>query len=124
MTDHVIELSLRYSECIARAERAEAEIRELRAALLTYVENDEFVYGVGHTDRSVAGRAALRDATAVGCGRCYTCLDDPSRGIRNPTMSQMVVCPTCGNKRCPKATHHDLTCTNSNEPGQSGSRYA
>ena len=38
-------------------------------------------------------------------------------------LSQMVVCPNCGNKRCPKATDHTLECTNSNEPGQKGSRY-
>ena len=35
----------------------------------------------------------------------------------------MIVCPTCGNKRCPRATDHRFTCTNSNEPGQPGSRY-
>lgn len=34
-----------------------------------------------------------------------------------------VVCPDCGNKRCPKATHHDNACTGSNEPGQPGSVY-
>jgi hypothetical protein len=35
----------------------------------------------------------------------------------------MVLCPTCGNKRCPKATDHRLDCTNSNEPEQYGSIY-
>lgn len=35
-----------------------------------------------------------------------------------------IVCPTCGNKRCPKATHHDNACTDSNDVGQIGSRYA
>jgi hypothetical protein len=35
----------------------------------------------------------------------------------------MIVCPTCGNKRCPKATHHDNACTGSNESGQPGSAY-
>ena len=54
---------------------------------------------------------------------CYTCLDDPSLGWRNPTMCQMVMCKFCGNKRCPHSTHHDLECTQSNEPGQKGSRY-
>ena len=34
-----------------------------------------------------------------------------------------IVCPLCGNKRCPKATDHDLECTQSNEPGQPGSEY-
>jgi flavoprotein len=35
----------------------------------------------------------------------------------------MVLCSTCGNKRCPHAAHHDNTCTGSNEPGQPGSDY-
>lgn len=48
-----------------------------------------------------------------GCG-CHTC---------NPNAGWFVVCDTCGNKRCPHATNHDLACTNSNEPGQKGSAY-
>lgn len=35
----------------------------------------------------------------------------------------MVVCGTCGNKRCPKAADHNNSCTGSNEPGQPGSDY-
>lgn len=35
-----------------------------------------------------------------------------------------IVCETCGCKRCPKATDHDLECTGSNESGQPGSCYA
>lgn len=38
-------------------------------------------------------------------------------------MMRMIVCPQCGNKRCPKASDHQLDCTGSNEPGQSGSVY-
>lgn len=34
-----------------------------------------------------------------------------------------IVCPDCGNKRCPRATHHDNPCTRSNESGQPGSDY-
>jgi hypothetical protein len=36
---------------------------------------------------------------------------------------KMIVCPTCGNKRCPKASDHRLACTGSNERGQPGSIY-
>jgi hypothetical protein len=36
---------------------------------------------------------------------------------------RMVVCPTCGNKRCPRATDHRNACTGSNEPGQKGSSW-
>lgn len=48
---------------------------------------------------------------------CHTC--------RPVTMSDMrfVVCPDCGNKRCPHANDHRHACTGSNEPGQEGSAY-
>lgn len=35
--------------------------------------------------------------------------------------AMMILCPQCGCKRCPRATHHDHLCTRSNEPGQPGS---
>ncbi|WP_420213465.1 hypothetical protein ACN8ZM_40340 (plasmid) [Burkholderia aenigmatica] len=37
------------------------------------------------------------------------------------TDMRMVLCPTCGNKRCPHATDHRNACTDSNDPGQPGS---
>ena len=51
---------------------------------------------------------------------CYNC-----KKAKDPdyVLTHMIVCATCGNKRCPHATDHTLTCTGSNEPGQSGSRY-
>lgn len=36
---------------------------------------------------------------------------------------RFVVCPDCGNKRCPRANDHRNACTGSNEPGQTGSAY-
>lgn len=50
-------------------------------------------------------------------GWCHTC--------RPVTISDMrfVVCPECGNKRCPHANDHRNACTGSNEPGQAGSAY-
>ena len=41
----------------------------------------------------------------------------------SPFKRRMIVCPTCGNKRCPKASDHELECTGSNEVGQPGSYY-
>jgi hypothetical protein len=35
----------------------------------------------------------------------------------------MILCPLCGNKRCPMASDHTLECTGSNEEGQAGSVY-
>lgn len=56
---------------------------------------------------------------------CYNCnadkLDEES-GLP-VVMLQMILCPECGNKRCPHATDHNNKCTNSNETGQKGSRY-
>jgi len=55
---------------------------------------------------------------------CYNCLSEIKNNNGLPiTASTFIVCPTCGNKRCPKATDHNLTCTQSNELGQPGSRY-
>jgi hypothetical protein len=38
-------------------------------------------------------------------------------------LDRMILCPECGNKRCPKASDHQLDCTGSNEPNQPGSVY-
>jgi len=48
---------------------------------------------------------------------CWKCATPEQRRHR------MILCPTCGNKRCPHATDHELGCSGSNEPGQPGSRW-
>jgi len=45
------------------------------------------------------------------CG-CRSCLTPAE------LLSTFVVCPKCGNKRCPKADDHRNACTDSNAPGQ------
>ena len=60
---------------------------------------------------------------------CYSC--DDTRAKRQiaagdkmaALMRRMIVCPDCGNKRCPRATHHNNQCTGSNDFGQVGSIY-
>ena len=39
-------------------------------------------------------------------------------------VTRMILCPECGNKRCPKATDHMLDCTESNEARQPGSLWS
>ena len=51
---------------------------------------------------------------------CHTC---KPIDYTKPETIYMRLCPECGNKRCPKATNHNLACTNSNEPNQEGSIY-
>lgn len=61
----------------------------------------------------------------VNCGNCHKCLEhkcDDATGFPI-TAIRMIVCPSCGNKRCPHASDHALTCTRSNEPGQPGSIF-
>jgi len=48
---------------------------------------------------------------------CRTC-----RPVKLNDM-RFVVCPDCGNKRCPHANDHQNACTGSNEPGHEGSAY-
>ncbi len=64
---------------------------------------------------------------------CHQCIDDfnmkgPVSGVlfvddMPLSARKMILCVTCGNKRCPKASDHRLRCTNSNDVGQSGSIY-
>lgn len=62
--------------------------------------------------------------------QCFQCLTERDERIELGnfslpiTATRMVVCATCGNKRCPHSTDHRHACTGSNEPGQQGSRYA
>lgn len=72
------------------------------------------------------------DAANCDCETCYAgavakkvaSARTPLEKIKALLDSQRFqVCPTCGNKRCPHATHHKNECTNSNAVGQPGSSY-
>ena len=54
--------------------------------------------------------------------QCWRLTCRPMR-VDDPESMRMALCPTCGNKRCPKANNHRNQCSNSNEPGQKGSAY-
>ncbi len=51
---------------------------------------------------------------------CHSCFK-ASGGVM---LDRMILCPECGNKRCPKASDHSFSCAGSNEPGQIGSIYS
>lgn len=55
------------------------------------------------------------------CGHCHTCR--PVSMANEGADMRMVLCPTCGNKRCPKANDCANACTGSNATGQPGSAY-
>ena len=58
-----------------------------------------------------------RNSPAIPDCWCRTCRPVVLNDMR------FVVCPDCGNKRCPRANDHRNACTGSNEPGQEGSAY-
>ncbi len=71
----------------------------------------------------IGGMETPQPAATDRCANCLTCLDGQTMAGLPVSVIRMVVCPQCGNKRCPHASDHRLACTGSNEPGQPGSRY-
>ena len=73
---------------------------------LSIVEN-------GKPNRWITDLRRILDAADGGdetCG-CWTCMSERPGPLGMPmTASVMVTCPTCGNKRCPRSTHHDNAC--------------
>lgn len=82
------------ADCLGDAEEALIEVVNRRAAML-------------HAGNSPANPDCW----------CRTCRPVFLNDMR------FVVCPDCGNKRCPRANDHRNACTGSNEPGQEGSAY-
>lgn len=81
-------------------------------------EHGKDLYLREHANRFVV----YTSGTVCGCSSCLDELDkflEPSEALAR----FMVLCQDCGNKRCPKAAHHENGCTGSNEPGQPGSIY-
>ena len=92
-----------------------------RAAMLQGAENAE--------PRCTIQTAPVLDSSPKNaeqrCGNSPVIPGCSCRNCRPITMTDMrfVVCPDCGNKRCPHANDHRNACTGSNEPGQEGSAY-
>ena len=62
---------------------------------------------------------------ACECHRCIREKGLTGDGVLKLPLSatKMILCPLCGNKRCPHASDHGQRCTGSTEPGQPGSIY-
>lgn len=71
---------------------------------------------ISFTDKGLGYSDAVSAPATHDC-QCRTCRPVTMNDIR------FVVCPECGNKRCPHANDHNNACTGSNEPGQIGSAY-
>lgn len=88
-------------------------LEELKAVLMYLNVSNAW----GYDDQPTVSRDKPRNECP-----CWKCID--ARGGMTFEHQWMVLCPICGNKRCPHANDHNNACTNSNEPGQPGSAYA
>lgn len=96
-------------------------VEECRAAMLQGAENAE-------SPTTMQAAPVLDSSPKIAespSGNSPVIPDCSCRTCRPVTISDMrfVVCPDCGNKRCPHANDHRQACTGSNEPGQEGSAY-
>lgn len=120
ITTHDAALVARSRQVVETAVAAERErvLAEIREGIEGKFLDREVGLPSLNAVRAVLDRASGNE-TGSGCGECWVCID--RSGI---APMGYVLCPTCGNKRCPHAADHNLECTHSNEPGQSGSaRY-
>jgi hypothetical protein len=83
----------------------------------------EVLHGPNLTVKQVGGHLIVfTPGTVCGCRSCdeqqRTAISALTGDVLISTHPRMIVCPACGNKRCPHAWHHDHECTWSNEPGQ------
>ncbi|EOF9216642.1 hypothetical protein R8541_14950 [Klebsiella pneumoniae] len=87
-----------------------------RAAMLAAAPHDTSALNSVQSVVTVPGKWIPVSEQKPDCW-CLTC--------RPVTLNDMrfVVCPDCGNKRCPRANDHRNACARSNEPGQEGSAY-
>lgn len=79
-------------------------------------------YLIFHTEGKVCGCQECSRRVGVVIATADPTADFATRIANNP-VNRMIVCETCGNKRCPHATDHEEDCTASNDTGQEGSWY-
>jgi hypothetical protein len=102
-------------------EQQRAELERIRDVLYPATGLEDY-------DEEIIGRvlkdikALLAQSVPVKCW-CHKCNEHNTVNGLPFSMTQMILCPECGNKRCPKASDHQLDCTGSNEAGQHGSVY-
>ncbi|EPY7325312.1 hypothetical protein ACXEI5_002597 [Klebsiella quasipneumoniae] len=136
------------ADCLCDAEEALIEVVSRCAAMLhagNFPAQSDFCPAQNHVSPEQNGVAPAQSPIDHGyrpgceCSGCKAtariCADLSANSPANPgcwcrtcrpvVLNDMrfVVCPDCGNKRCPRANDHRNACTGSNEPGQEGSAY-
>ena len=117
-----------FSSCNMDAMHAAVEIDRIHNFIAAVNDEVRKAYSYDHNPQGDEWERAgwVREAPTpeCGCHRCTTAKHDQDGGNGWPIATRlMILCPVCGNKRCPHATDHNLPCSGSNEPGQKGSLY-
>ncbi|HBZ2112904.1 hypothetical protein CKQ90_00220 [Klebsiella pneumoniae] len=99
------------ADCLCDAEEVLIEVVNRRAAMLAAAPQSP-----GSEPATVPGKWIPVSERLPDCW-CLTCRPVVLNDMR------FVLCPDCGNKRCPRANDHRNACTGSNEPGQEGGAY-
>lgn len=84
-------------------------------------DKDRLLHGVPIADTPPTAEGG-QEGVECGCRVCLKGKREPMSGLP-VEMTRMILCPTCGNKRCPHANDHRNPCTGSNDPDQPGSAY-
>lgn len=58
------------------------------------------------------------EGEVCGCAECREAIDAVIDSFYSMLSQGMILCPLCGNKRCPHASSHRYSCTQSNVFGQ------
>lgn len=121
MKDHEIRELVNQLRDIAIEYHGTQQLREriaraVRSAMLAAAPHDTPALNSIQSVDTVADRWIPVSEQKPDCW-CRTCRPVVLNDMR------FVVCPDCGNKRCPRANDHRNACTGSNEPGQGGSAY-
>jgi len=67
-----------------------------------------------------AERIGFTGVDADGVCWCERCRDSRETDMERVLCRGMLLCPYCGNKRCPRVDYHGWKCCGSNEPDQVG----
>ncbi|HIB6017227.1 TPA: hypothetical protein ACWXCP_002999 [Klebsiella pneumoniae] len=129
------------ADCLCEAEEALIEVVNRRAAMLhagSYPAQSDCYPAQNsvNPEQSPIDHGYRPECECSGCkATARICAELSANSPANPdcwcctcrpvTLNDMrfVVCPDCGNKRCPRANDHRNACTGSNEPGQEGSAF-
>lgn len=105
------------ADCLGDAEEALIEVVNRRAAMLQAKSLASINPAPDLVSLQKKAESIIGNYPGIPDCWCRTCRPVVLNDMR------FVVCPDCGNKRCPRANDHRNACTGSNEPGQEGSAY-